>query len=302
MGTPVIRCEAVVKRFGRTEALRGVDLAVEPGELFGYLGPNGAGKTTTLRLLLGLTRPTSGRVEVLGLDAWRHRDELHRRMGYLPGDISLYPRLTGQEHVDFLGHLHGQGRPPAARALADRLDLALDRPVRQLSRGNRQKLGLVLAMMTSPELLVLDEPSSGLDPLVQREFHALLAEHAANGGTVLLSSHVLSEVQRLATRIGVLSRGRVIAVERLDDLRAKSLHHVEAQFTSSVPLAPFAAVDGVRNARVAYEVLRCDAPQAALDSLTKQIARYPLVDLTVVEAELEETFLDYYATGADDAA
>ncbi len=209
MATPVVRCEAVVKRFGRTEALRGVDLVVDRGDLFGYLGPNGAGKTTTLRLLMGLTRPTSGRVEVLGLDAWGHRDELHRRVGYVPGDVSLYPRLTGQEHVDFVGHLHGLGRPPGAGRLAERLDIDLDRPARELSRGNRQKLALVLALMFRPELLVLDEPSSGLDPLVRREFHALLAEHAAGGGTVLLSSHVLSEVQRVATRIGVLREGRV---------------------------------------------------------------------------------------------
>jgi ABC-2 type transport system ATP-binding protein len=294
----VICCEALTKRFGRTQALRGVDLVVEAGDVFGYLGPNGAGKTTTLRLLLGLTRATSGRAEVLGLDAWSHRDELHRLIGYLPGEVGLYPRLTGQEHVDYIGHLHGLGRPEASSLLAERLDLALDRPARQLSRGNRQKLGLVLALMTRPQLLVLDEPSSGLDPLVQREFHALLAEHSAAGGTVLLSSHVLSEVQRVATRIGVVSGGRVIAVERLDDLRAKSLHHVEAQFVDTVSVAAFAAVDGVRNARLDNGLLRCEAPQAALDPLLKEVARHRLVDLTVVEAPLEETFLTYYAGDA----
>ncbi len=303
MGTPVIRCEGVTKRFGDTEALRGVDLAVLEGEVLGYLGPNGAGKTTTLRLLMGLTRCSAGRVEVLGLDAWRRRDEVHRRVGYVPGDVALYPRLSGLDHVDYLGHLSGIGQPSAATKLAERLDLDLRRPTRELSRGNRQKLALVLAMMGQPELLVLDEPSSGLDPLVQREFHALLAEHSARGGTVLLSSHVLSEVQRVATRIAVLSAGRVVAVEELDALRAKSLHHVEAQLAGRVRVEDFEALSGVRHVRFEEGVLRCEAPQSALDPLLKLVARHPVVDLTCTEAELEETFLAYYASaGGPDAA
>lgn len=303
MGIPVIECVGVTKRFGATEALSGVDLVVDAGEVFGYLGPNGAGKTTTLRILMGLTRATAGRAALFGLDAWAHRDELHRRVGYVAGDVALYPRLTGQDHVDHVGHLHGLGRPPEAAALAERLDLDLGKPTRQLSRGNRQKLALVLAVMIRPELLVLDEPSSGLDPLVQREFHAILGEHGSRGGTVVLSSHVLSEVQRVATRIGVLSAGRVVAVEQLDALRAKSLHHVEAQFEGAVDVAPFAAVPGVRDVRLEDGVLRCDAPQSSLDPLLKAVARHPVVDLTCTEAELEETFLAYYATtGGPDAA
>jgi len=303
VGKPVIRCEGVTKRFGATEALRGVDLVVEDGEVFGYLGPNGAGKTTTLRIIMGLTRATAGRVELFGLDAWARRDELHQRVGYVPGDVSLYPRLTGQDHVDYVGHLHRIGRPAGAGALAERLDLDLRKPTRQLSRGNRQKLALLLALMIRPELLVLDEPSSGLDPLVQREFHALLSEHVAQGGTVLLSSHVLSEVQRVATRIGVLSAGLVVAVEQLDVLRAKSLHHVEAQFDGVVQVADFASVPGVRDVRLEDGLLRCDAPQSSLDPLLKRIADHPVVDLMCTEAELEETFLAYYAApGGPDAA
>lgn len=292
----------MTKRFGRTEALRGVDLVVEAGDLFGYLGPNGAGKTTTLRLIMGLTRPSTGRVEVLGQDAWRDRTTIHRRVGYVPGDVALYDRLSGQEHVDFIGHLHGRSRPPAAAALADRLDLDLRRPSRELSRGNRQKLALVLALMTHPELLILDEPSSGLDPMVQRELHGLLTEHVAGGGTVVLSSHVLSEVQRIASRIGVLSKGRVIAVAQLDELRASSLHHVEARFVRPVSALEFASVAGLRDLRVEDETLRCDASQQALDPLLKEIARHEVVDLTCTEAELEETFMAYYAAGATDAA
>jgi ABC-2 type transport system ATP-binding protein len=240
---------------------------------------------------------------VFGEDAWSRRDELHQRVGYVPGDVALYPRLTGREHVQFVGHLHRLNGPPEADLLAKRLDLDLERPSRELSRGNRQKLALILALVIRPELLVLDEPSSGLDPLVQREFHALLAEHTAGGGTVLLSSHVLSEVQRVATRIGVLRQGRLIAVDQLDALRAKSLHHVEAQFGGAQPVsvATFAAIDGVTNVRLDEGVLRCDAPQAALDRLLKEIARHSVIDLTVVEAELEETFLAYYSGGSDAA-
>jgi ABC-2 type transport system ATP-binding protein len=297
MDSSVIRCQGVTKRFGTTEALRGVDLVVRPGDLFGYLGPNGAGKTTTLRVVMGLIRPTSGRVEVLGMDAWADRTSIHRRVGYVPGDVALYDRLSGQDHVDFVGQLHGIGRPPDAHKLAERLDLDLSRPGGELSRGNRQKLAIVLALMTRPELLVLDEPSSGLDPIVQREFHALLAEHVAGGGTVLLSSHVLSEVQRIATRIGVLNRGRVVAVEQLDDLRAKSLHHVVAQFDEPVSVEAFSTIPGVRAVRLEAGVLRCDAPQPALDPLLKEVARHDLLDFECTEAELEETFMAFYEAG-----
>jgi ABC-2 type transport system ATP-binding protein len=302
MSSSAIRCEALTKRFGSTQALRGVDLVVEPGDLFGYLGPNGAGKTTTLRLLMGLIRPTSGRAEVLGRDAWADRAEIHRPVGYVPGDVALYDRLTGQDHIDFIGHLHGLGPSGDAPKIAERLGLDLSRPARELSRGNRQKLALVLALMTRPELLVLDEPSSGLDPMVQREFHALLAEHAAGGGTVLLSSHVLSEVQRVATRIGVLNHGHVIAVEQLGELRAKSLHHVEAQFGGPVPREAFARIPGVRAVRLEGDTLHCDAPQLALDALLKEVARHDLLDFACTEAELEETFMAYYEAGAPDAA
>ena len=302
MGAAVIRCEDVTKRFGTTEALGGVDLVVEAGDVFGYLGPNGAGKTTTLRLVMGMIRPTSGRVEVFGLDAWRDRSAIHRRVGYVSGDVALYDRLTGQDHVDFVGHLQGLGRPPEAGALAERLGLDLRRPARELSRGNRQKLALVLALMTRPDLLVLDEPSSGLDPMVQREFHTLLAQHAARGGTVLLSSHVLSEVQRVATRIGVISRGRLVAVERLDDVRAKALHHVEVQFASPVAAGAFETIEGVRDVRIEGALLRCDAPQSSLDPLLKEVSRHEVVDLTCIEAELEETFMAYYTKAAADVA
>lgn len=298
----VIQAAGLGKSFGATIALRDVDLIIGGGEVFGYLGPNGAGKTTTLRLLMGMLRPTAGRATVLGLDAWRDSVEVHRRVGYLPGEPALYGRLTGRQHVSYFSHLRRDAHDKQAVLLADRLDLDLDRPARELSKGNRQKLAVVLAMMSAPELLVLDEPTSGLDPIVQQEFHALLREQTATGGCVFLSSHVLGEVQRVADRIGVVRAGRLIAVERMTDLRAKSLHHVGARFGDEVTAAEFAALPGVRDLDVTGRAMTCSAPQSALDGLLKQIARHPVVDMDCAEAELEETFLAYYGSGEKDAA
>ncbi|MBE1494067.1 ABC-2 type transport system ATP-binding protein [Amycolatopsis lexingtonensis] len=301
-GETVIRVEGLTKVYGRTEALRDVSFEIGPGEVFGYLGPNGAGKTTTLRLLMGMIRPTAGTAEVAGADSWRDAVAVHRAVGYVPGDTRLYDRLTGRQHVTYFGHLRGDPTGKRAEVLADRLDLDLDRPARSLSKGNRQKLAVVLALMSAPRVLILDEPSSGLDPLVQHEFHALLREHTTTGGSVLFSSHVLAEVQRVADRIGVLRAGRLVTVDRVDDLRAKSLHHVRARFADDVPAAVFAAVPGVRDVAVDGGVLTCGAPEAALDALVKRIAQHRLLDFECVEADLEETFLTYYGPGTGDAA
>jgi ABC-2 type transport system ATP-binding protein len=299
---PVIRTEGLTKTFGRTTALADLDLEVRAGEVFGYLGPNGAGKTTTLRLLMGMLRPTAGRSEVLGRDAWRDSVEVRRRVGYLPGEPTLYGRLTGQQHVEYFLNLRGAADDKPAVALAERLDLDLGRPARTLSKGNRQKLAVVLALMSAPPVLVLDEPTSGLDPLVQREFQAMLREHTAGGGCVLLSSHVLAEVDRVADRIGVLRAGRLVAVERIDEMRAKSLHHVSARFGDDVTAAEFAGLPGVHDLVVDARSMTCSAPQSALDALLKQITRHPVVDLGCEEAELEETFLTYYGNGIGHAA
>lgn len=298
----VVRTVALTKAYGRVTALRDVHLSIEEGEVFGYVGPNGAGKSTTLRLLMGLLRPTSGSAEVLGLDAWSAAVEVHRRVGYLPGDQALYERMTGREHVTYLGHLRGRPDHKRPTSLANRLDLDLDKPARALSKGNRQKLALVLALMSDPELLVLDEPTGGLDPFVQQEFYAILREHTAAGGTVLLSSHVLSEVQRVADRVGVLREGQLIAVEKLEEMRAKSLHHVVAQFADPVSESEFREVPGIRDLVIGNGTLRCAAPQSALDALIKRAAGHTLVDFECAEAGLEETFMAYYGVGADDAA
>jgi ABC-2 type transport system ATP-binding protein len=295
---PVV-LEGLSKRFGRTLALDAVGFAIEPGEVFGYLGPNGAGKTTTIRLLLGMIRPSAGSAHIHGSDTWREAVAVHRLVGYVPGEPSTYPRLTGRQHVDYLCHLRRRDDRARAQALADRLDLDLERRAKTLSRGNRQKLAVVLAVMSQPRVLVLDEPTSGLDPLVQREFHAVLREHTETGGSVLLSSHILGEVQRVADRIGVVREGRLVAVERLADIAAKSLHHVRAAFGEGVAAEEFAGIPGVTDLEVNGRALTCKATQSSLDALLKKVSVHPVVDFECAEAELDEMFLAYYGGGTD---
>ncbi|MGX5714558.1 ABC transporter ATP-binding protein [Arthrobacter sp. MAHUQ-56] len=297
-GEYLVQTAGLTKRFGRTTALDGVSLTIGPGEVFGYLGPNGAGKTTTIRLLMGLLRPTSGTAYVLGLDAWRQSRDVHRLVGYVPGEPALYDRLTGRQHIAYCAHLRHRDDGQVAARTAARLELDLDRPARTLSRGNRQKLAVVLAVMSRPRLLVLDEPTSGIDPLVQQVFHAILREHTAAGGSALFSSHVLGEVERVADRIGVVRAGQLVAVERLQDLAARSLHQVRARFTEEVSAAEFAGVPGVRDVRVDGRSLACSAPQAALDALLKRVSARQVEDFECAEAPLEETFLGYYGKDA----
>lgn len=293
----MVRLADLGKHFGKTTALDGVSLTIGAGEVFGYLGPNGAGKTTTIRLLMGMLRPTSGRAEILGRDCWRQPVEVHRLVGYVPGEPALYDRLTGRHHVAYCSHLRHRHDGKRAAELATRLDLDLDLPAKSLSRGNRQKLAVVLAMMSSPRLLVLDEPTSGIDPLVQQVFHALLREHKAAGGAVLLSSHVLGEVERVADRIGVVRRGRLVAVEKLQDLAARSLHQVRASFAEDISASDYAGLPGVRDLVVNERSLSCSAPQSSLDALLKRVSGRQVLDFECAEAPLEETFLSYY--GAD---
>lgn len=303
MTAAVIRLDGLTKDYGSRRALDEVDLTIEQGEVFGYLGPNGAGKTTTIRLVVGLLRPTAGRAEVLGMDAWSDSVRIHARTGYLPGDAAFNERLTGREVVAFFAGLRGRpGDVAAAGRLAQRLDLDLDRRLHAMSRGNRQKVAIVQAFMSDPDLLVLDEPTSGLDPIVQMEFQALLRETVDRGGTVLLSSHVLDEVQRTADRVGMIRGGRLVAVERLEELRAQALHQVVARFTGPVDPDVAARIPGVRNLALDDGVLRCSVPEASLDPLVKALARCTVADLSITEPDLEEMFLTFYGEPASDAA
>jgi ABC-2 type transport system ATP-binding protein len=294
MTAPAIRTEGLTKRYGDLAAVDGLDLSVAAGEVFGFLGPNGAGKTTTIRLFLGLARPTAGRAEIFGLDVRRERLAINRRSGYLPSERALYQHLTGRELLRHLANLqHGDVDPAFVDELAGRLDADLSRRVGDLSTGNRQKIGLIQAFMHRPDLVVLDEPATGLDPLVQQSFHQLLAEVRADGRTVFLSSHTLSEVERVADRVGIIRRGRLVVVERVAELKRIALHRIDLDFAAPVPARAFDGVPAVRDvavdgahARVTYEGPVNDLLRAALE--------HELVEVHTREADLEEIFLTYY--------
>jgi ABC-2 type transport system ATP-binding protein len=295
--TALIRTEALTKRYRRVLAVDGLDLDVRAGEVLGFLGPNGAGKTTTLRLLMGHLRPTSGRASVLGLDTWHDSVQVRGRTGYLPGDLRLWPRLTGREAAGFLAGLRGIDHDSDTPDLAKRLDVDLDRPIAELSKGNRQKVGLLLALLGRPDLLLLDEPTSGLDPLIQQEFHRVLRERVEAGAGVMLSSHVLSEVEQVADRVAIIRSGQLMMLETMAELREKATHRVTVRFAAPPPADAFNAVVGIRDAHLDGTVLRCTV-QGGFDPLVKAIARYEVTDLNSHEADLEDTFLALYGEEA----
>jgi ABC-2 type transport system ATP-binding protein len=275
-------------------ALADLELSVEQGEVFGYLGPNGAGKSTTIRLLLDLIRPTAGQAFVLGLDPRRDGVEARRRIGYLPGDLRLADRMTAREQLDSLARLRGRVDVALRDQLCERFGVVLGRPIRQLSKGNRQKVGLVQAFRHRPELVVLDEPSSGLDPLLQAELRSLLRETAADGRTVFLSSHSLDEVQHVADRVGIIRSGRLADVDTVERLRERALRHVAVVFAEPVDASRFAALDGVRVDHADGTIVRLSAPEAAMDAVVKEAAAHRVVDLVSQPADLEEIFLELY--------
>jgi ABC-2 type transport system ATP-binding protein len=267
---PVIETEGLTKRYGSARGIEDVTFSVGAAEVFGFLGPNGAGKTTAIRTLLDLLHPTSGSARIFGLDSHRHSVEIRARLGNLPGDFGYGRQASGREALRLLARLRGIDGFGRAEALAERFRADLNRPLGELSRGNRQKVGLILATFHSPELLILDEPTSGLDPLMQEEFLALVAEERERGCTVLLSSHELDEVERVCNRVGIVREGRLIAVERVADLLAKTQRRdmVEVEFAEPVELEDVRAIPGVVDAKFAH-------------------------------SSLEEVFLTYYGKGSD---
>jgi ABC-2 type transport system ATP-binding protein len=295
MAQPAISTEGLVKTYGRTRGLAGLDLSVESGEVYGFLGPNGAGKTTTIRLLLDLIRPTTGTARVLGHDPRTDGVALRRRVGYLPGDFVVEGRQTAREVLTYLGNLRGGVPRARMEEYAGRLDLDLDRKIKSLSKGNRQKVGVVQAFMHGPEVLILDEPTSGLDPFLQQQVVAMIREARANGQTVFMSSHVMSEVQQTADRVGIIREGRLVAVERVEDLRERSVRRVELQFNAPVTAEEFAALPGVTQVIVdpPGTMLRCQLSGRA-DALVKAASQHTVVGLLAEEPDLEELFFHYY--------
>ena len=294
----VLAAEHLSKIYGTARGIDDVTLEVKRGEVFGFLGPNGAGKTTTIRLLLDLIRPTSGHMTVFGLDAHAQATEIHRRVGYLPGDLRLYERMTGRELLAYFSALRGADRPVDLSALIERLNVEVDRPIRTLSRGNRQKIGLVQALMHRPELVILDEPTSGLDPLIQEEVGTILREAAADERTVFLSSHVLPEVQRVADRVAVIREGRLVLTERVEDLRSRAFTRVEVTFRTAPPQDALTGLAGVRELGRRGPVVSL-ALEGSIDPLIKVLARYEVVALDVHEADLEDIFRKLYQGDPD---
>jgi ABC-2 type transport system ATP-binding protein len=290
----VIRARGLTKRFGALVAVDGLDLEVAHGEVFGYLGPNGAGKTTTIRLLLDFLRPTAGDAEVLGA---RGADPAVRgRIGYLPGELQLDPRYTAADVVAFYGALRGGVDHAVVARLYERFDLDPRRPVGELSTGNRRKVGIVQAFMHRPELLILDEPTSGLDPLLQHEVHGLLQESVRDGATVFLSSHVLPEVEALASRLAILRSGRLLTVATIDELRAQARSRIELHLRDSVDPQVLARVPGVVEATGADGVLHV-VVEGSVDPLIKVAARYEVQRIVTHDTDLEDVFLALYAKG-----
>jgi ABC-2 type transport system ATP-binding protein len=294
---PVIRTRALAKNYGGTPALRGIDLEVPGGVVFGYLGPNGAGKTTTIRLLAGLLRPTSGQADVFGLDSVRDRERIQRRIGYLPGDFVAYPDLSGGQYLRYFANLRGGVDWSVATALAQLLELDLDRRIGTLSHGNRQKVGIVQAFMHEPDLLILDEPTAGLDPLVQREFLALVREVRGDGRTVFLSSHILSEVEAVADLVAILRLGRLAVVESVEKLKAQALRRIDMTFDGPAPLARIRAAGGVREARTAGRTVHVVVEGSTAD-LLEVAAPHRIGNVVTHEPDLEEIFLGYYGEEA----
>ncbi|HEY2948646.1 MAG TPA: ABC transporter ATP-binding protein [Micromonosporaceae bacterium] len=288
----VIDISGLYKSFGRTRALDGLDLSVRPGEVHGFLGPNGSGKTTTIRVLLGLLRADAGTVRVLGGDPWRDATELHRRLAYVPGDVTLWPNLSGGEVIDLLGRLRGGNDKKRRAELLARFDLDPRKKGRAYSKGNRQKVGLVAALASDVELLVLDEPTSGLDPLMEEVFRECIEEERQRGRTVLLSSHILAEVEALCDRVSIIRQGRTVETGTLAELRHLMRTSIAAELAS--PPAGLADLPGVHGLRVDGLRVRCEVDGEALDGLLKHLTSFGVRTLTSHPPTLEELFLRHY--------
>jgi len=296
MGSFAIRTQGLTLSYRHGRGIEDVHLEVPTGEVFGFLGPNGAGKTTTIRVLLDFLRPTSGSASVLGLDSRIDSLAIRGRTGYLPGDFSVPPMLTGAQVLDWLSSLRPDTPPIRREELVQRFGVQLDRPMKQLSKGNRQKIGLVQAFQHAPELVILDEPTTGLDPLMQDEFHRLVREHATAGGTVFLSSHSLDEVQHTADRVGIIRNGKLVTVETVDDLRGRGVRRVTLTMAAGAgdlaepQLHVLVGIDGIERRGDVFEFAVIGDYADVLAGLGK----LPVVDLLSRAADLDEVFLALY--------
>ena len=295
--TAAINLEQLTKSYGSHRGIVEVDLAVEQGEVFGFLGPNGAGKTTTIRTMLDLIRPTSGRALVFGIESTVDPVSIHRRVGYIPGEFALYDRLTGAQTLEYFANLRGGVDKAYQSSLIERFELDASRRFKEYSKGNKQKVGVIIALQHRPELLVLDEPTAGLDPLVQQTFFETLRDAVVEGATVFLSSHILSEVEKSCDRVAIIRDGRLVKVGTVEALRDLAHHAVELRFAGPVPLAEFERLPGVSEVTEDDHVLHLRV-SGAITPVVQAAARYELLDFISREPSLEETFLAEYGREA----
>jgi len=289
----VIEVRKLTKRYGSARGVDDLTFEVAGGEAFGFLGPNGAGKTTTIRTLLDFIRPTSGTVRIFGMDPRREGVRVHRRLGYLPGELALYEQMTGADLLRAFAELRGGVAWSAVSDLADRLGLDLSRRIHELSHGNKQKIGLIQAFMHRPDLLILDEPTQGLDPLVQQTFYAMVEEERRRGAAILLSSHVMPEVERVCDRVGIIREGHLATVADIGELKAKALRRIEFHFDEPVPASAFEGLPGVKEVSAHGDSVLLSV-EGAVDAVVKAAAAYDVVSLETREPNLEEAFLAFY--------
>ncbi len=288
----IIKTSSLTKYYGKTRGIEGLDLEVVEGEIFGFLGPNGAGKTTTIRLLLNLIRPGSGYAQIFGLDSRRNSLEIRRCLGYVPGDVVLYDGMTGGEFLVLMASFHRKHNHSRLKELQERFELDLSRQTRAYSKGMKQKLAIIQAFMNDPKLLILDEPTLGLDPLMQRQFYDLLLEEKARGKTIFLSSHILPEVERVCDRVGIVRSGHLVAIERVAELKHKKVRRMELILSRQLS-AKEIKLEGV-------EILSIKGKQVELKvsgnipRLLKQLCQLPIEDMSFPEATLEDTFMEFY--------
>src|SRR5271157_975267 len=296
----IINTTKLTKYYGKQLGIAEVDLAVNRGEVFGYLGPNGAGKTTTIRTLLDFIRPSGGSAAIFGLDARQSSVAIHRRVGCLNGELSLYDDMTGEDLLRYLGNLRGGLDWKYVQELASRFRCDLPRRIQGLSLGNKQKLGLLQAFMHKPELLILDEPTNGLDPLMQHEFYDLLSETKKEGHTIFLSSHILPEVEKVCDRVGIIRQGKLVNVETIESLKSHSVRQLEIHFAAPVPKEKFINIPGVRDIVIRDNLLTCTVV-GSLDALVKAAARFEVANIISHEPSLEDIFMTYYNGGKNNA-
>ncbi|MDJ0952070.1 MAG: ABC transporter ATP-binding protein [Acidimicrobiia bacterium] len=296
--TAPIFLDGLTKFYGPIRGIEDLDLEIRQGEVFGFLGPNGAGKSTTISTILDFIRPTRGTATVLGLDSRRDSVAIHGKIGYLPGELAMYEKMTGRELLGYLSALRGVDTSRQVASLAERFDLDLDRRIRGYSSGNRQKVGLVQAFMHRPELLILDEPTNGLDPIVQQEFYALLREVSAEGRTVFLSSHILPEVERITDRAAIIRRGRLMVVAEIEELKRQAQHRLEMTFVSPADPEVFRALETVRSVAAVDRTITVTVA-GSVDPVVKAAAAFEVENIVSHDGDLESAFLSYYSEDDD---